>query len=526
MAINLNEATLGTLPDRIGEAGAIVALVNTHWKTGGTYWTAFKNLEESLVGALTETGDVQKEHEIAQLVWRLFDVSQQAQEQVVMMGLKHVMQEVAKSHVNRDTGQFDEGGIAGGGGGYSGGAAPPTEPISSLAALKPVMQRTAQEIWRQMFDPAGTAPSVTVKKCTTTASASAGSLNTGNGLVVMSVKRPDGLNNPHVMGAKGRIFCVRSGHDDPLYKNRELFEYKEAGGPGPTHPDWAESTRGYGVTWQFTGCDPTAWCTGSSSNYQNQAGERGQLLANAFDSFHSDHPDRWVVVTGTAGTHYRRTNTQTYFGSYALEFIAGTGNITELKQVFNSDSGSSWVPEGNVPTVVLTRLRPAGTITGGILVLKLTNSSGTTLTDDQGVSLSKEITLSGIAAGAWSDNYDQWNLPKNIPDTAEFHIGMKTGNPLTGANLYCDSTVLTKMHRPYKGAWYIAHIAGSTAAVSSTRGPLGDYWDVTATNDNGGATHARGTYQRLVAMFLDTPEYEIALPETSGTADWDDAAIA
>ena len=514
MAINLDETAAGSLPDQLGEIGAIMALLRDDWRIDGTYDTAFDNLENVIDGDFTSSGDIQKARDIAQYVRSIFDYGQKCAEQINER-LRWVAKELMKRHVNLDTGQFDEGAISGGGSGLGDPSSTPATDVSrGVGPAKPVMQYVVQELWRQMYDPAGTAPTVTVKKCTTTAAATAGTApaNTGNGLMLMSVKRGDGLNNPHVMGAKGRIRCTVSGYDNDLYKYRENFEYIEAQGPGYAHPDWAEGTRGYGVKWSFLGCDPTAW------------NERGQLLANPFKSFTDNLPDRWTVVTGTAGTEFRSSTSVTYFTEVAnvLEFIAGTGVLTELKQVFNSDAGAEWFPEGNAPVMSLVRLQAAGVISGGILVMRWTNSSGTTLTDDQGVALSKEITLSGVAAGSWSDHYDQWNLPRNVPSNSEFHLGLKTANPLTGANLYLTSPVVTKMLRPYKGAWYVCHISGNTPAASASLANLGDYWDVTATNDNGGRSHPGLTYQRLLARLLDTPDLEIALPETSGTADWDD----
>lgn len=509
MTMILDETVAGSFPDQLGEIGAIMVLIRDDWRTDGTYDVAFDNLENVIDGDFSVSGDIQKARDIAQYVRSIFQYGQECAQQINQR-LRWVAKELNKRHVNIDTGQFDEGGLAGSGSGS--GVNRPTSDFNNAGPSQPVMQYVTQELWRQMYDPPGTAPSITVKKCTTTAAATAGDLNTGNGLVVMSVKRGDGLNNPHVMGATGRIRCTISGFDNDQYRYREGFEYIEAGGPGPAHPDWAEGTRGYGTKWQFTGCDPTAW------------NERGQLLANPFASFTDNKPDRWDVVTGTAGVDFRESTTVTYFSEVdkVLELVAGTATNAELKQSFNSDAGAEWFPEGNTPVVTLVRLRAAGTISAGILVMKWTDSAGATLTDDQGAALSKEVTLSAVASGSWSDHYDQWNLPRNVPPDSQFHIGIKASNLLTGANLYLTSPVITKMQRPYKGAWYITHIAGNVPAASAVRANLGDYWNIAATNDNGGRAHPTLTYQRLAARTLDTPQYEIALPETSGTADWED----
>lgn len=529
MTINFDETTAGSLPDRWGEIGAIVALVRGDWRTDGDYWTAFGNLENVLAGGVTASGDIQHEHDLRQYVHKLFDDAR-ASMVTMVRGLQWLAKELVKRHIGRDTGQFEliggndnplggpDAGPGGGGASFSSyfGGVPTDRGAGEAVSAVRVLKSAFTELRRQMADQAGTAPDISVKTCTVTATATAYTSNTGNGICLVSTLRGDGLSNPHIMGTKARLSCVRSGYDRDGVQFNEEFLYEETTGPSGADPDWGEGTRGTGHRMLMRVADPTAWAT-------ELDGTRRNMLSNAFETFVGNHPNNWVKVVGTAGTDYQASTAQFYFDDYSLLFIAGTSVKTELKQVFSDQGGSPAKLKGSTCYALCFRLRATGTITAGVLRARLTNSSGTTLNDDQGVACSLSVTLSAVSSSAWSNHTEFFRTPKNVEDDAEFHFDINTN--LTGANLYLDGVVLTEAYRPHGQAPYIALISGNTQFVSERQGVVPDYFDLVYTNNNGGAAHARATYQRLIAALCGTPALDVVLPEAASPS-WADAEIA
>lgn len=524
MAMSTNEATRGSFPERFGEIAYIVGLLRGDFRTDGTYDTAFKDLEDAYVG-VTASGDIQKENDLYQRVRPIFQRLVAAAHQAGRE-LKQLAQDTLVRHHNRDTGMGEapgSGGMMLGGGGLTGtpldGSTPAYGTVSTVSNLA-VVEGANREWARQLRDPSGTAPAVTVKQCVVTATGTAGTANTGNGSLLLSVRRGDGLNNPFLPAAKGRLTCVKSGADAGGRYGHEEWLYEEAEGPDGAHPDWCEGNRGM----RSPGARFTLWTADPLAFADTKDGLRGQLLYPP-KIFESNAPRRWVTVAGTAGTHFLGSTTAYVSDDLAtnsLRFAAGA-TLPHIKQRFTDESGSPAQLKGSQCYGLCVRVRAyASTVTSGVLRFKLTNSAGTSLNSDYasdgsaGTAQEYTINVASLTT-TWTTYTTTFYTPDDTPEDAEFHVEVSTA--LVGDDVLIDGLILTELQRPYPGSWYGCVFGGSTDFVSKRRKIIPDYFDIVGTNDSGGASHPRATYQRAAAALLDIVEHDLPWPETSGTAD-------
>ena len=512
--ISMNEGTAGSHFNRQDKIKDIFdTVIRGHWRTGGTVHALFQALQDVMAGGdITVSGDITDERDLQTEIERIFLAGQKAIHELVAMPLKALAKEITLRHMARSTGAFDVGPGPG-----DAGIGPASPFIGGLGAAGKDISSEARELEAQMVR---ASPVATVKISAVSITGTAVSANIGNGTLLTSTKRGDGLSNPHVSGSKGKLICGKYGGDKGGYTNHEEFQYKDAAGPDGAHPDWMEGTRGIRSSARSERtpedtfhrvADPTAYA------------KRGNWLSNSnfndgWAATGSDyHPTRWTKVLGTAGTDYRRGSTVYFTGStYSLELLAGTGVLTAFKQVFGDDSGTAQEWEGNAVVGCLVRLYPNGAITGGVLKLHVCTSGGTTRNDDQGNALSLSSTLSGLTPSAWNTVSGIFCIPRDIADTDQFRLELTSA--LTGNNLFIASTILTPLQEAYQGGFKLRLVAGSTPFVASRGRRPADTFDFTGANDAGGQSHRRATWQGYNAAILDGPKYGVAWPETTGTA--------
>jgi hypothetical protein len=509
MAISFIEGTTGTFTNRLAKIGGCIDALYTDSKEGGTYDTLFKALMGRYVGGgITPSGDVQEERDLEKDVGNILD-GLKAAHHAAMAQLKTLAQNTAARHVSRDTSKF--GGAPGSGTGPGGGgffyqadnqASPVPVAVSPVTAVQ-------QEIRRQMA-----AATETVQTCTVACSAAAGSTNTGNGAVVTSVKRGDGLQEELAFAEVGELRCVSDGYQRNGLRNREEFYYYGPSAVDGAHPDWGESGRGSGATTRLRVIDPTA-----------PPSPDGQLLLNAFETASANIFTGWTAVTGTPGADFSSSSAQAYFGSNSLLLLAGTGVNTTFRQYFNGFdvSGSTKSKlEGSTQYGGIVRLRSTGVVTAGAATLALADSGGTTLNDDQAVAnITAAIDLTAVAAGAWTTSTFVFRTPKNV--AAGTNLRFRVSTAITGANVYVDSLAFAKMIQLYPGGPWLAIFAGQTPFVAGESAAVRDFYTVTTTNDNGGATHARKTFHRLCDALFDLRLHRVLYPSTAGESIADSA---
>ena len=505
MAISFNEATAGSLFNRLDKIKDIFHQIRGDLRTGGTYHALFILLCDVLAGGdITPSGDITDERDLQRFAEAIFLKVQEAVYRTACLPLKALSQELVRRHLARDTGAYDLGQLV----------------SDFLSGPDKDIGPELRELERQLL-----AAVETVQRCAVTVTATAGSTNVGGGVnvaIITTTKRGDGLTVPHIGPSKGKAWCRQSFYDERGFLNHEEFVYQDASGPPDgSHPDWSEGTRGIrrgpASDVVFRVVDPTAYA------------KRGNILCNSNfnDGWAVDgadyHPARWVRTAGTPGTDYRRGTTVFYDSSteipstYSLELLSTGTNVFGFKQVFGNDSGTPLRLLANSVLGFAVRLRPGSSLSGGVLRFAITDANGSVINDDQGNALSLSVTLSGLTLASWNTQTAVFAIPRRVLNNYEFRIDLTSD--IVGDSCFVAAMALTEMWEAYPGGWRGAVIAGDKPFISANkkrRTP--DFVDFTGTNDNGGLTHRRATWQGFHLGILDADKYGTIWNETSGTA--------
>ncbi len=324
----------------------------------------------------------------------------------------------------------------------------------------------------------------------------------GNGVLVTTTKRGDGLIQENSIQESLRLVCTQDAYTGGATAGRERFGL--TGSPILTSTVWD-------YDWPAgSGASTPANAISSSQ----EASANGNLPTNgSFESWSSDAApelESFTLSTGTWGTDIQRNSTNPNQGTYCVQFLPGTGVNTALYQEFgDSTNGTSPIPVGLAPYTVNVWLRKlSGTISAGVLTVELVDGSGTVTNDEQGNPNSTTITLSTLTTSyvAHSANF---RLSATPPDTIRLRFRVSTA--LVGASFLMDDYCFTPPTQMYVGGPYFAVFSGSTQFVG------GDGWNLAVTNNSGGASY-QGTFQTGFVRLFNTPQLGILLPsDTPGT---------
>jgi hypothetical protein len=350
----------------------------------------------------------------------------------------------------------------------------------------------------------------TVKQCNVTISSAPvpAVSNTGNGLVVGTVKRGDGRVNENSFAEVGYFFCTADA---------------QTGGAQPGNENWqwqgeVAETNTLANDWPL-GSGQAASLTSISAIYSNGSG--GNLLTNSgFETYATtpNVPDNWILVTGTAGTQIAQ-NTVTgnvYTGTSSLEFIGDGLTSTSIKQTFGQQTtGTGQTLSPDTPYAFAIWLKLNVVPAAGVLTIDLVDQNNTVILDDQGVSNAMVIPLTA-ASTTFTGYGGVFRLPKLLPNAYGLRVHLST--PLSsGSTLYLDNGALGLMTQLYSAGPSLAIFSGSENWL------LGDEFSVTVTNDRGGASNL-ATFQTLFDRLLDMRDSNLLLP-SSPTPSIPDALI-
>ena len=198
----------------------------------------------------------------------------------------------------------------------------------------------------------------------------------------------------------------------------------------------------------------TEWPSGSGTSLQVQAtsaavtasvGTPGvSILANGdFESWTSNTPRGWTIVTGTAGTQVLRGTTAAR-GSYSLQFTGDGATLTRIRQQIASASGAPTqvLAETDYALVLYARV---GAATTGTVVVALRDASGTTVGSAITLNLASLTTTYAISSATFSISKTA------LPTTLYLDIYSTTAIANTGI-LYIDEVVLAPMTQMYPGS--------------------------------------------------------------------------
>jgi len=370
------------------------------------------------------------------------------------------------------------------------------------------LQVAMQEVIRQMI-----VASQTVKAATVTTVASTLTGFVGNGVVVLSTKRGDGLIQENIIPETLRLACIADSYTGNTTRGQEQFNL---GGEPIT----------YNTVWDYDYPSGSAASTqvAAISSATDGNGQTNILTNGDFEVWTPTTPDaptntldNWTLASPAAwGTDIEQNTTNPNQGTYCVQFLPGTGVNTTLYQVFNDPvTGTLTTPAGLTSYAVNLWLRKlSGTISAGVLQVALTDGSGTVLNDAQGVANSFTVTLSTLGTVYTAYN-GVFRLNATPPSTIWLRLRLTT--PLVGASFLADDICMAPLTAMYAGGPGFAVFSGATSFVQK------DAWNIVDANDYGTATDL-GSFQIGFERLFSLSSMGLLLP-SSGSPTISDALI-
>jgi hypothetical protein len=371
----------------------------------------------------------------------------------------------------------------------------------------------------------------TFKQSTVTATSStvSGVVNNGNGLVLLTTKRADGLIEENLYAESTFLTCTSDAQQGgTATPGNESFSWvgTQAAVNGFLDPNWpAGSGASQGV--QVL-----------SALYNNA---NGNVLQNGnFESWTVNTPDNWSILAGAS--KILKSTGQFYTGTACLHIVGDSATNVAFAQQFNSSAGTSfplpiqtqfglgfWVFMNNVPAA-------------GIMEAALVDQNGNITTDSYGTQNVCTYNLPAIAAGEplslspssvpfpssdWTGLGCFFRTPAVQPTTYFLRFRMTT--PLsTGTQLFIDQVAMGVATQLYVGGPQMAIFDGSVHFLAGGPFPLAqgppDQFKLVATNNRGAASNL-ATWQTLM-LRLATQNALVLWPSTTGVATISDALIA
>jgi len=353
--------------------------------------------------------------------------------------------------------------------------------------------------------------SATVQLCTpgySTAVYPSSGGNTGDGVILLGVKRGDGLNQENIVAEVAPIVCTADAQTGGATVNQEQFTFVGA----------ADAGNPYSYLWP-TGSGGSATLTAVDAT-QNNAG--GNLLTNSgFTNWTSGVPNNWTADVGTPGTDFQQNNSVVYQGGSSFEFIGGTSALTSISQQFDSSSGTLGSVSSLTSLAVNFRIKADVVPASGILKVELvggaTSGSLSVLNDAQSNANSATITLSGVST-SWVAHNVIFRLPRVLPAIVKLRFVLTTAVP-SGSNIFLDSAAAALLTPLYPGGPGCVVFSGATPFIN------GDGWLVTTTNDRGGSSF-NATFQTMFDRFFGMRALGLLLPSTASSPTIADTLIS
>lgn len=368
------------------------------------------------------------------------------------------------------------------------------------------VQDAVGEVIRQMND-----ATETVARSAVTATPTPYTTNDGDGAIVSTVIRGDGLPCELCVAEDARIVCVADSYSGTATVGQETFRFYGA------VPPPSGGGRDDVFAWN--------WPVGSGAIYDSLVVDAtsgpsatGQVLVNGgFDAFTvANTPDSWTINAGTPGTQIL-AETSTLFGYGSTGSIAFVGNATgaNISQAIADTSGITLSPLSAyaVNCWVRVDVSPAA----GVLTIDLVDGSNNVVQDAEGTNNSVALTISTLTPATWTNLQGVFRLPKLVPATLRLRVRLSTALS-TGSILLIDHLALARVEVPYPAGPGFRVFAGNTPWA------IQDGYTLAVTNDRASATYA-ATFQALFARLFRTDLTNQHLPSTSGSPDFADTLI-
>lgn len=326
------------------------------------------------------------------------------------------------------------------------------------------------ELIRQMK-----AAAASVTACTVAASAAAIATPAmaGDGAIVLSTKRGDGLVEENLFAEVAPITCQADSQSGSATAASEPFAFK---GDYTRSDVWAcDWPKGSGGSSSLVAIDPAI-----------DAGSQNLLTNGDMETFTvANTPDNWTIVVGTPGVGIFKDVGVFYDGLASLKFV-GAATLYSITQTFNLSAGTLGKVKPLSAYAVNFWTKVDVVPAAGVLTVDLIDGAGTTINDDAGVANSFTVALTGLTTSFAAKN-GVFRLPRVLPSAVKLRLRVSTALS-AGSNLYIDRIGFGEMTQLYPGGPRAAVFSGATAFVK------GDGWNITTTNDRAAATY-NSTFQ-------------------------------
>jgi hypothetical protein len=304
--------------------------------------------------------------------------------------------------------------------------------------------------------------SSTIQANTVGSSTSAASGNIGNGNLVVSTQAGNG-RNLELMFAETLTATVTG-------------DSQSGGAIAGSEPLTVQGQAGSTSTLDFTypgGSNASKGITAVNAALSNQSGTQNLLSNSDFETFVSNVPTGWTIVTGTAGTQVLQGGSP-YTGASSLEIVGDGSTLTCLRQTFGSGNTSTLSPY--TPYMFNCQVKVSSVPAAGVLQIALVNGSGTIIQDASGNNCSVSLNLNTGATTSYAPFSGTFRLPRVIPSTVSLQIALTTALS-AGSDLFMDHLGFAKPSQIYTpGGPYVTYFSGSTPSIQ------GDSYSIAITN--------------------------------------------
>lgn len=337
------------------------------------------------------------------------------------------------------------------------------------------------ELLRQMKLAGASILNMTITATTTTFTGK------GNGIINTSIIRPfDGLVLENCFAETILFRCSQDSYLNNRSAGNETFLVTGTGKANVFDFNWP------------LGSDGQANLSAINGNVDNSS---GNLLTNSgFEVWTNNIPNKFILVTGTAGTNTIKDTGINYDGSNSLRITGDAdGTLTTLRQQFNSTAGTASKLDPLVQYSFNVFVRRDGIApAAGVITVDLIDANNVVIQDENGVNNSFTIDLTTLST-VFASFPGVFRTPSIMPSSQYIRIRLTTA--LTnGRSVYLDKASMGKMIQLYSSGPYFAVHAGSV------RFARGDYATTAITNSRG-AGGTLNTWQTLMARLISSDEY-------------------
>lgn len=337
--------------------------------------------------------------------------------------------------------------------------------------------------------------SKTLQECVVASTGTADGDNAGDGVIVVSTRRGDGLVQELAFAETATVECTTDAQSLGATEGQESFTY--TGEPRDPSVWSVDYPTGPGSAASLLAVDATVDAVANQTT--------GNLLVNSdFEDFTTNLPDYWEAVVGVAGTDFA-LSTDSYSGTNCLKIIGGSTN-TQLAQTLNDADGSEAILVPSHSYAVSLRIKNDANPSTGVISIELLDGDDVVTQDDQGNNNVWTIDLTTLGT-SYVSKTGVFRTPRALPTTYKVSIRVSTDIQST-KNTFIDHMAVTPLTATYPGGPGVAVFSGATPFAS------GDKFSLVTTNDYGGATRT-ATFHWLLERLLGIRAMGLLFPSSS-----------